>query len=87
MERRMQILEQEVTQLRRACTEHTARFRLMDAGSSGSNNPSPSALGLNGLHGLARPALSSLPSHVSAHEAMSLDNPAIDELARKAFDT
>ena len=78
----MQVLEQEVTQLRRACTEHTARFRLMDAGSS--NDATPTALGLNGL---SHPGLPSLPSHLSAHDSMSLDNPAIDELARKAFDT
>lgn len=85
MERRLQILEQEVTQLRRSCTEHTARFRLMDAGGSGSNEPTPSALGLNGLtHPGPLPAL---PRHLSNHEAMSLDNPVIDELARKAFDT
>ncbi|ORY91577.1 hypothetical protein BCR35DRAFT_70699 [Leucosporidium creatinivorum] len=77
MERRLQVLEQELTQLKRTTSEHSARFRIMDpAGTMGSLQTTPMATpGLFG-HG-----------HEMESAHISLDDPAIDELGRAAFDT
>lgn len=75
MERRLQVLEQELTQLKRTTSEHSARFRLMDpAGTVGSLQTTP--LATPGLFG-----------HEPEFTHISLDDPAIDDLGRAAFDT
>lgn len=81
-ERRLQLLEQEISSLKRTTSEHSARFRMMDPSQSNGNSiagPSRSPHTTPGLY------LQDMNHH--SDQPISLDDPAIDELGRAAFDT
>ena len=85
MERRLQQLEQEISTLKRTSSEHSARFRMLESHPPHQNQNGSHMGSSHSPHTTPGLYLQDMNSHNEG--PISLDDPAIDELGRAAFDT